>query len=65
MNLVGIRGVADMIGLQPSTVYVMRSLGKLPVPDVTVEGKPLWHPDTIEKWDESRVKHVAGRGPRR
>lgn len=63
-DLVGIRGVADLIGLQASTVYVMRSVGKLPVPDEMIDGKPLWLPATIREWDDGRVKHVAGRGPR-
>jgi len=63
-DLVGIRGVAELIGLQANTVYVMRSLGKLPEPDETIDGKPLWLPATILEWDAARPKHVAGRGPR-
>lgn len=61
-NLIGIAGVAALIGLTPGTVKVMRVQGKLPEPDVVVDGRTkLWEKSTIIEWDLQRVKRYDNR----
>ena len=61
-NLIGVAGVAYLIGLTPGTVKVMRARGDLPKPDVVVDGRTkLWEKSTILEWDKQRVKRYDNR----
>ena len=61
-NLIGIAGVAALIGLTPGTVKVMRAHGDLPDPDVVVDGRTiLWREATIVEWDQARPKRYDNR----
>jgi hypothetical protein len=61
-DLIGIAGVAHLIGLTPGTVKVMRARGDLPEPDVVVDGRTkLWEKSTIVEWDSQRVKRYDNR----
>ncbi len=55
---IGIGEVADMIGLKKATIYVYGSVGRLPEPDLVVNGgaTKLWRPETIRAWNNSRRK---------
>ncbi len=60
--LIGIAGVANLIGLTPGTVKVMRAHGDLPEPDVVVDGRTiLWREATIVEWDRVRTKRYDNR----
>lgn len=61
-NLIGIAGIAKLIGLTPGTVKVMRARGDLPEPDVVVDGRTkLWWESTILAWDDARPKRYDNR----
>jgi len=61
-ELIGIAGVAALIGLTPGTVKVMRAHGDLPEPDVVVDGRTiLWREATIMEWDRVRTKRYDNR----
>ncbi len=65
-ELIGIAGVANLIGLTPGTVKVMRAKGDLPDPDVVVDGRTiLWKEATIIEWDRARVKRYDNRKQQR
>jgi len=55
---IGIGEVAEMIGLKKATIYVYGSVGRLPKPDLVVNGgaTKLWKPETIRQWDSTRRK---------
>ncbi len=64
-NLIGIAGIARLIGLTPGTVKLMRAQGKLPAPDEVVDGRTiLWRSSTILEWDETRTKRYDNRKER-
>ncbi len=61
-DLLGIAGIARLIGLTPGTVKLMRAQGKLPEPDVVVDGRTiLWRESTIVEWDATRTKRYDNR----
>ena len=61
-NLIGITGIADLIGLTPGTVKLMKAQGKLPEPDLVVNGwTRLWKESTIVEWDRERLKRYDNR----
>ena len=65
-NLIGIAGIAHLIGLTPGTVKVMRAHGDLPDPDVVVDGRTiLWKEATIIEWDRLRTKRYDNRKQQR
>jgi len=57
-RLIGIGEVAELVGLAKATVYVYSSVGRLPDPDLIVNGgaTKLWYVDTIKQWDSTRRK---------
>jgi len=48
-ELIGIRGISDLIGLTLGSTYGMSTAGKLPEPDEILDGKRLWLVSTIRK----------------
>ncbi len=61
-DLIGITGIADLIGLTAGTVKLMKSQGKLPEPDLVVNGwTRLWKESTIVEWDQQREKRYDNR----
>ena len=56
--LLGVGEVAERIGRTKGTVYVMKSKGKLPPPDLVVNGGAtnLWLDSTIDEWNDNRRK---------
>lgn len=61
-DLIGIAGIADLIGLTYGTVKLMRAQGKLPEPDLVVDGwTKLWKESTIIEWDKHRPKRYDNR----
>ncbi len=61
-DLIGIAGIAALIGLTPGTVKLYKAQGKLPEPDLVVDGwARLWKESTIVEWDEARLKRYDNR----
>ncbi len=61
-NLIGLAGIAKLIGLTPGTVKLMKNQGKLPEPDVIVDGRGKgWKEATIIEWDKNRDKRYDNR----
>ncbi len=52
----GVGEFADRVGLKKSTVYVYKSKGRLPKPDLVVNGgnTALWLDSTVDRWNEER-----------
>lgn len=55
-GFVSMAGIAEITGLQYQTIRVYRTRDKLPKPDMTIDGKPLWRLSTIEAWERERLK---------
>ncbi len=61
-NLIGLAGIADLIGLTYDSVKQLRTHGKLPEPDLFVDGwAKLWKESTISEWDRDRPKRYDNR----
>ncbi len=61
-NLIGLAGIADLIGLTPGTVKLYKAQGRLPEPDLFVDGwAKLWKESTIIEWDRDRPKRYDNR----
>lgn len=60
-NLIGLPGIANLIGLTHGSVKQLSTHGKLPVPDVIVDGRRLWKESTIVEWDKTRPKRYDNR----
>lgn len=57
-DLLGVPEVAKMRGVAVSTVHTWRARDKregrhhrLPAPDATVSGRPVWTLETLEAWE--------------
>jgi hypothetical protein len=58
--------VADLLELAPSTIRRYHSRGDMPPCDRRYGATPLWLPETIRVWRESRPgKGVGGGRPRK
>lgn len=55
-DLLGPREVAALLGVQHQTVHQWRYRGRLPDPDLTVSGVPMWRREVIEAWAASRPR---------
>ncbi len=53
---VTLKDIPAMTGLTQATVYVYRSVGRLPAADGKVGYTPVWHRETIRVWNETRRK---------
>lgn len=51
-GLVGVSGVAELLGVKRGTVWNYASRGTIPPPDYRIEGIPIWRVETIETWKE-------------
>ena len=66
-DLIGIKGLAALIGLTHGTAKLMLNRGRLPEPDVIVDGlfgergTKLWKESTIIEWDRERLKRYDNR----
>ncbi len=61
-DLIGLAGIAKLIGLTPGTVKLYKAQGKLPEPDVIVDGHGKgWKEATIIEWDRHRLKRYDNR----
>ncbi len=61
-DLINLAGIADLIGLTYGTVKLMKAQGKLPEPDLVVNGwTRLWKESTIVEWDRVRLKRYDNR----
>ena len=56
VELLGVGEFAERVGLKKSTVYVYHSTGKLPEPDLVVNGgnTALWLDTTVDEWKKER-----------
>lgn len=52
LDIVGVREIADLLGVKPETPKAWRVRGLLPEPDGWVSGRPAWRRSTILKWAE-------------
>lgn len=51
MRLVGLKGIADLVGVKHQTARQWRLRGVLPKPFQIVDGLgPVWWEDSISKW---------------
>ena len=53
---VTLKDIPALTGLTQATVYVYRSVGRLPKPDDHVGYTPVWKPETIIEWNDTRRK---------
>ena len=60
-DLIGIPGIAKIIGLTAGSVRQMRTHGKLPTPDAVLGPSKRWKVSTILVWDEARTKRYDNR----
>lgn len=51
---VGLKEIAERLGVKPQTAQVWRHRGILPAPEWTVSGAPAWDWPTIKAWHEGR-----------
>lgn len=58
-ELWGVGDVAKHLGIQVMTAYQWRRRGKLPEPDYTLSGRPIWMADKFRRWAER--ERSAGR----
>ncbi len=65
-NLLTMREVAELLGVDYGTIRTYRSKGLLPAPTkivgIQTQPRPLWDPQTLEEWNSRRPGQ--GRGPR-
>ena len=56
IELLGVGEFAERVGLKKSTIYVYHSTGRLPKPDLVVNGgnTALWLDSTVDRWNEER-----------
>jgi len=56
VELLGVGEFAERVGLKKSTIYVYNSVGRLPEPDLIVNGgaTALWLDTTVDEWNEER-----------
>jgi predicted DNA-binding transcriptional regulator AlpA len=52
----GLPDIADMTGLELSTVYQYNNAGRLPEPDMVMSGRKMWMWATIKDWDNDRPR---------
>jgi predicted DNA-binding transcriptional regulator AlpA len=57
-NLVGVDGVADLLGVTPGTVRSYVARGQLPKPIARPGGSPVWPRALIERWLATRRPHA-------
>ena len=57
-----VKGVADRLGVDPSTVHTYRSRGGFPEPDNRFGQSPVWLPETIDAWKAARPGQGKGGG---
>jgi len=50
LDIVGVREIAGLLGVQEQTVRAWRYRKLLPEPDATVSGIPVWRRSTILRW---------------
>ena len=49
-EIIGIKEIAELLGVVRGTVDAWRWRGVLVEPDGAASGRPLWHRDTILEW---------------
>lgn len=61
LDIVGLKEIAERLGVKQQTAAAWRHRGLLPAPEGTVSGAPAWQWQTIEEWAVStgRVGGVA------
>lgn len=61
LEIVGLKEIAERLGVKPQTAAAWRHRGLLPPPDGTVSGAPAWRWEVIEDWARhtGRVGAVA------
>ncbi len=55
-NLIGVDGVAELIGVAAATVRAYVTRGQMPAPVVRIGGAPVWPRALIERWLSSRPR---------
>lgn len=60
-ELIDLGGIAELLGLSPTTPQQWRQRGQLPPPDEPkFADKPLWRRSTIEKWAQDTGRWPPG-----
>ncbi len=50
LDLVGVREIAERLGVPRGTVAIWRHRAQMPEPEWTISGGPVWRWTTIERW---------------
>lgn len=57
IKALGVNEVAERTGLSPNTIKAYSQVpGRMPQPDVMIGRVKGWYPDTIDVWNERRLK---------
>lgn len=59
LDLVGVREIAERLGVANVTVRKWKADGLMPAPEGTVSGFPAWRWATIRKWAERTNRPIV------
>ena len=55
IEILGLREIADRLGITYQAARLRRSRGDLPAPDWVVSGSPVWSAETIAAWETEKT----------
>lgn len=63
IDLVGVREIAERLGVPRGTVAIWRHREQMPEPEWTISSGPVWRWATIERWAEKTGRLPKGETP--